>query len=683
MTNHNSISESITLDNSINNLSKDLYELISLAHRLEYNPKNLMELLGEITVLKMISNNNIISVSGLQSTGKTTLIKRALKLPDEVLKADVGVGEKRPVLISENEDKTNEKYIYKKYTLKNVSEIKIHEQEMGINEFNDGVENPGNEDLWFEIVIPKVNSRNLNNLKIALLPGIERDEEASSQKFLKTFINCSTGVLLTVNHDRMAMKNQSELIDYISGKYKDKLPGFIVTYSNTLTDSHKNVLFKNLKDKFNIDTTTQIITTDTDDDQITEKFFQLLHYNSYYTTESEKLSYEQIQNFSYKLSNEILILEETYNKTFDSEIEVEQSNLNRWIKKERARYFKNFKNSIEKTVNTYISGCIKTVNENIRDEENSGALKTMKSYFKKTLTFKEKEELKEWVTSIYKQGDLSGFKNNIIEGIESVNQKVIKNNYRFNEINENRSIIGNNKPSKINEMKYYSEQLNTDLQKFDLYLNSKDSDLQLNSKNIKILPLIAGSFIQKIYEISIQTENEKTSQVNKENFNKITFEDHKLLVDSQNLTKGLVVFFGIDAIDGSLDTVKAMGEVISLIGFSAAKAIPAAMAVIATITAANVIIKGSKKIEKYKFQRAEYAENVLRASGEFQIKQLEDIYNEFMDEIEEKLLEAFDRNNFSVETNELSLKIQTRIKRVKNHIGILKEVSFRNAKNPL
>ncbi|RIN84341.1 hypothetical protein BU011_13435, partial [Mammaliicoccus sciuri] len=189
-------------------------------------------------------------------------------------------------------------------------------------------------------------------------------------------------------------------------------------------------------------------------------------------------------------------------------------------------------------------------------------------------------------------------------------------------------------------------------------------------------------FIQRLFEVVLRNDGE-TSKVSEESLKNINFEKKDLLVDSKNLNKSLVVFFGIDAIDGSLDTVKAMGEVMSFIGISSAKAVPAALAVITALSAGNLILKGSRKIEKYKFQRAEYAENVLRASGEVQIKQLESIYNNFMDEIEEKLLDAFERNNFSVEENESSLQIYSRIKRVKNQIGILREVSFRNAKNPL
>ncbi|RIN83952.1 hypothetical protein BU011_13705, partial [Mammaliicoccus sciuri] len=285
-----------------------------------------------------------------QSTGKTTLVKRALKLPENILKANVGVGEKRPVIISENPDQFEKDYIYKKHYIENANEIKIQEKNIDVSEFNQDVENPNEEDLWFEILLPQNKESNLKNMKIALLPGIERDEESNSQKFLKTFINCSTGIILTVNHDRMAMKNQSDLIDFISDKYKSKFPGFVVTYSNTLTEETKKSLFKTLKDKFDIKDNRQIITTDTDDEDITDKFLQLIYENSYYTTQSEKMGYDQIQKFTYKLNDEISILEEIYKETYDLDNEIELSNLGRWIKKERNRYFKKFKSNIENNV---------------------------------------------------------------------------------------------------------------------------------------------------------------------------------------------------------------------------------------------------------------------------------------------------------------------------------------------
>ncbi|MCD8873885.1 hypothetical protein K2V74_06000 [Mammaliicoccus sciuri] len=682
MENYNNVIDGITVENAISNLSKDLYELISLSHRMEYNPKNLMNLLSEVTVLKMVYDNNIISVSGLQSTGKTTLVKRALKLPEDILKVNVGVGEKRPVIISENTDQFENDYIYKKHYIENANEVKIQEKYIDVSEFNEDVENPSEEDLWFEILLPQNNESNLKNMKIALLPGIERDEESNSQKFLKTFINCSTGIILTVNHDRMATKNQSDLIDFISDKYKSKFPGFVVTYSNTLTEETKKRLFKTLKDKFDIKDNRQIITTDTDDEEITDKFLQLIYENSYYTTQSEKMGYEQIQKFTYKLSDEISILEEIYKETYDLDNEIELSNLGRWIKKERNRYFKTFKTNIENNVNEYINKCIKIANDEIKKEKKATVSEAFLSYFKQDLTFKEKEELKDWVTKIYQEGNLKSFRVNIINSIESINRKVIRNSYRLTNEDGNDIIPIEEKNSKNGKLTFYNNKLNEDLERFNLYLKQQNSDIHLTSKDIKIIPVIAGTFIQRLFEVVLMNDSEN-SKVSEESLKNINFEKKDLLVDSKNLTKGLVVFFGIDAIDGSLDTVKALAEVMSFIGISAAKAVPAALVVITALSTGNLILKGSRKIEKYKFQRAEYAENVLRASGEVQIKQLESIYNNFMDEIEEKLLDAFERNNFSVEENESSLQIYSRIKRVKNQIGVLREVSFRNAKNPL
>ncbi|WP_182579634.1 hypothetical protein, partial [Mammaliicoccus sciuri] len=124
-----------------------------------------------------------------------------------------------------------------------------------------------------------------------------------------------------------------------------------------------------MKDKFDIKDNRQIITTDTDDEDITDKFLQLIYENSYYTTQSEKMGYDQIQKFTYKLNDEISILEEIYKETYDLDNEIELSNLGRWIKKERNRYFKKFKSNIENNVNEYINECIKIANDEIKKEK--------------------------------------------------------------------------------------------------------------------------------------------------------------------------------------------------------------------------------------------------------------------------------------------------------------------------
>ena len=66
--------------------------------------KNELKLIyRKLLISEILFEKYIISVSGLQGVGKTTLIKQIYSIPDELLPENIGRGEQLPILITESD----------------------------------------------------------------------------------------------------------------------------------------------------------------------------------------------------------------------------------------------------------------------------------------------------------------------------------------------------------------------------------------------------------------------------------------------------------------------------------------------------------------------------------------------------------------------------------------------------
>ena len=61
----------------------------------------------KLFISEILFEKYIISISGLQGVGKTTLIKQIYSIPDELLPENIGRGEQLPILITESDVKRN------------------------------------------------------------------------------------------------------------------------------------------------------------------------------------------------------------------------------------------------------------------------------------------------------------------------------------------------------------------------------------------------------------------------------------------------------------------------------------------------------------------------------------------------------------------------------------------------
>ena len=63
--------------------------------------KKLQLIYRKLTISEILFEKYIISISGLQGVGKTTLVKQIYSIPDDLLPENIGRGEQLPVLITD------------------------------------------------------------------------------------------------------------------------------------------------------------------------------------------------------------------------------------------------------------------------------------------------------------------------------------------------------------------------------------------------------------------------------------------------------------------------------------------------------------------------------------------------------------------------------------------------------
>jgi len=691
-------------DLTINKMVKDLHELIAKLNRVNVDTESIETIFNNLNVLNLFSKRHIITIAGLQSVGKTYLIKQVLGLPEDLLLSEVGVGEKRPVLISANANFDKMQYYCTK-SIRNASgSFDVITTTISKEELNIGVQNPSSDMLWFEIVLP--TDKQIGHLTLALLPGFERSTQSDSQKFLDIFLNCSTGMILVLNHMRLAQMDQDLLLQKVSNTYKDKIPGFVLTHASELSEEKKQTISDNLLEKFSIEDNSQIVFSDKDIESVPTEVERLIKQNNQFTYDSLSLHHKKLLLIGQELFQELSKIEKVIEAKYDADDDSQQL---RVIQKEfinhRGQYIKDLKKTLDHMMGQHVSNCIQLVDKDLGNE-NHNPWQKFKSAFKNDLTFKEKQDILNWIKNIYTTEEPLKIDRMMIQTIDRTTRSKA-NKYKLTtvkpalQLQQSKTASSQmslsflqpkdnkNNTVKQDDMEFLNEEIERTLEVVKLYLNPAITDVRLSDNELRYMPIIAGSIAQQViaskeiinqYEIS---ENEMNNydllKAKMGNIDPLKNEVDNLVLDMKHMVAGTAVFFGIDAIDGEFNAFGAIVGALEGLGLATGVATGVAAGGIAALAAGIAIKKGSEKIEKYKFERQDYARNVLTAAGNYQVESAMELMNEIMDEMEDKLVLAYQSRRQSKANLSVYEEIDSRISRLKNECGKLREVAFRNA----
>lgn len=683
-------------DFAIRSMLTNLHKLIAGASRLNLDTKKIEMMYKDLHVLNLFSNRHIVSISGLQSAGKTTLIKKFLGLPDDVLTSEVGVGEKRPVLISSSDTKHP---LYRMIRMEKSSDkgFSMRQEAISKDELNEGVQNPREDVLWFEIVLPK--NEKLGHITLALLPGFERSSRSDSQKFLELFLKCSTGMILVVNHARLAQMDQDNLLKRVADTYKDKSPGFVLTYASELSDEKRRAVEESLMEKFGDIQEGQVVLSDFDLDASND-IERLLRMNSSYTIDSNMMSANKMRMVGEELSMELRQLERVvaahHSRSSESGM---MSSVMQEFQIERERYMKELEDQLQVALNGHVGRCIDAYEESVA-QEGETAFDKLKAAFKKDLTFKERRALTKSINKVYTQDSAVDLDYLILQSIEKTAEKTVKSMKRYAPkvqiASETAKYLEYFEPGEfsptetaISPQKVLNDDFEDSLRAVDAYLDPVKTEVSLEARHVRLLPIVAGSILQGTI-LSMNAEGEKrvlehgieeymTLKQKTGDLEGLQKEYKDVLMNTNLILRGSAIFLGVDAMDGTFNSFGAIVGPLQALGLSTAVAGATAGLGIGALFGLIAIAKGAEKIEKFKFDRAAYADKVIHATASYQKEHILGVVGGIMDDMQNQFRIAYeDRNQLKGDMG-LYEEVTGLINRLQRDCGKLKKEAFVSA----
>ncbi|QNR19960.1 hypothetical protein HNY42_03030 [Exiguobacterium sp. Helios] len=681
---------------AVKSMVRRLHQLIARANRLNLDTKELEVIYRELNVLELFSNRHIVSVAGLQSAGKTLLIKRFLGLPEDLLSSEVGVGEKRPVLISSSEDVMETSFRVSRIKKSRDDGFALCYENITKEELNIGVQNPPEDSLWFEIVLPA--NPMLRHITLALLPGFERSSRSDSQKFLDLFLKCSTGMILVLNHSRLAHMDQEILLKKVAYTYKDKSPGFVLTHASELSEENQSLIEQKLIQKFGDIDTSQIVLSDIDILDVESRLEQLLRKNSGFTFDSKVLSTEKMLEISENLSLELNTLENSVE--MHHAVASDRNGLQVILKefrKQKSLYLEDLEKQLEAALDSHANVCIEKFKDELASEQHS-LIDKFESAFKKNRTFKERRELTKAIMKIYSEDSSEKLDYMILNVIEATADKRTRSwrpramRERSIPVRESKYIERESKDDNSRSIAKADDtlrdEITTSLQVVEQYLVPSTTDVYLEKRHIDVLPVVAGMMLQGVIlgrrnDGSIRLDEEgiesyESLRAKEGDLKGFQAEYDDLLLNTNMMIRGATVFLGIDAIDGTFDGFGAITGMLQAVGLSTAAASTAVIG-IGGIFGTIAVVKGAEKIEKYKFERQDYAEKALKATAKYQKEHIVHVVEEILDEMEHRLTIAYEERHNIHGNMGLYEEITNLIHLLQYDCGKLREEAFLDA----
>ena len=210
------------------------------------NNRIIKQALRKIIIANEIDNRSIICVTGLQGTGKTTLMKNYFDLDDEIMNISTGRGERLPILITEGDVKKPILYAVgiKKCEDGYCDERKIIEKEEFIEYSR--AEDEDTTIMFLEMSVPRKDNNSLGNRSYMLLPGYEKTESYWNT-LIEYSVHCAKTAIFVLAPDSLADAENADLLNKIHSKFGNNVI-YVISHSDEKADANE-ALKKTLMEK--------------------------------------------------------------------------------------------------------------------------------------------------------------------------------------------------------------------------------------------------------------------------------------------------------------------------------------------------------------------------------------------------------------------------------------------------
>lgn len=234
-------------------LSEDCGKLLYCSESIEgSNTSELMEsnraikhALRKIIIANEISDRMIICVTGLQGTGKTSLIKNYYEIDDNFMNVALGRGERLPVFVTEDDvaspklsavgiEKENGGYRSKKIEVNSTDFVAFSK-----------AEDEDSTIMYMEILVPRKYEDKSSKVSFMLLPGYERNDTYWNT-LIEFSVQSADTAIFVLTPDSIADVNNAQLLEKIKNKFGDNVI-YAITHSDEQGDgnaSYKNTLME-------------------------------------------------------------------------------------------------------------------------------------------------------------------------------------------------------------------------------------------------------------------------------------------------------------------------------------------------------------------------------------------------------------------------------------------------------
>ncbi|MGQ4667512.1 hypothetical protein ACUIJN_17020 [Metabacillus halosaccharovorans] len=193
--------------------------------------EELKTLHNKLSITHLMGDRSLLAVTGLQGTGKSTIIRRLYDIPYGLLPENSGRGERLPVFITESKVDKITTFVYR-LKKDNAGKLQVTPESVPYETFTNISLNPvANRDLWLECVVPERYLKD-ESKSIVLLPGFEQDNKDISQLLLEHVLYLSNSSVMALDKDTYARESTQNMINRVKEIYQHVKPVVAITFGD-------------------------------------------------------------------------------------------------------------------------------------------------------------------------------------------------------------------------------------------------------------------------------------------------------------------------------------------------------------------------------------------------------------------------------------------------------------------
>lgn len=217
-------------------------------------PREILSFYRQTAIAELFYDRFIITVAGLQGVGKTTLMRELYDIPKVYLPENAGRGEKLPVVISEHDPQYGCQTWVKRAQMDGETGYRVTDEELSPEEFFRTARQPGEFDLWLELKVPQRHFLRPDRA-LVLLPGIEETEDQQGrewQLFVQHSLTMATTCLIVFDQTKFAQANNQSLVERLVRDFRAAKPLMALSRSDQWSPEQNAQFRRQVMERFGI-----------------------------------------------------------------------------------------------------------------------------------------------------------------------------------------------------------------------------------------------------------------------------------------------------------------------------------------------------------------------------------------------------------------------------------------------